>query len=530
MKWNILEADETSVIKKYDVGSLTGKILASSSLSDEQIRELVNPDFRLSTSRALCVQKACERILAAKKNGEKIFVGGDYDADGICSTAIMKRTLDLLGIPNGYYIPDRFKEGYGLSPVITEAAVKKGYSLIITVDNGVKAHDALAKARELKTDVIVTDHHTIEEAIDADIVVHPDYMEEEYSTLSGAGVALEISRNLIGDRPELTALAAVAAIGDVMPLWKETRRIVGSGIEILRQGRPQSVCALFRPNTKIDETAIAFQIVPKLNSVGRLNDTFSTNVLVEYLLADHPYTIQDFVPKLNAENDKRRALSKVMAMEAEQLVNDDPFQIIFSESFEEGICGLVAGRLASELHKPVLVMAESGDMIKGSARGVDGFNVFEFFSGFEELQAFGGHAMAAGITIRKEDLDTFRAHVQTKMESDPFEYEEPVRDAILIDADQLNIDDIMGLEILEPCPAELKETHFAVKNPVILAKTDYEKITKYRIANNTGGFEGLVFKSRELDLPEELSVVIGRPSLNVWRGKTTCQLDIEYAE
>lgn len=229
MDHELITVDEKEIVEKWNVGKLSGKLIAASNMDDALIYDLLSSDDHLSVSKADCVLKACARLIEAKNNHEKVFVGGDYDADGICSTAIMKRTLDVFGIENGYYIPDRFKEGYGLNAKTVELAYQKGYSVILTVDNGVKAHDALQKAKQLGMFVIVTDHHEIEEEVEADIVVHPDYMESEFSYLSGAGVALEISRNLIGtgsEFDELVALCSVALIGDVMPEWKETRKLI----------------------------------------------------------------------------------------------------------------------------------------------------------------------------------------------------------------------------------------------------------------------------------------------------------------
>ena len=191
---------------------------------------------------------------------------------------------DKLQIENGYYIPDRFKEGYGLSSHTVELAHAKGYSLIITVDNGVKAFDAIQKAKELGIDIIVTDHHQIDEEVPADIVVHPLYMEERFKYLSGAGVALELALNLIGENETHIALAAIALIGDVMPYWLETRIIIQKGIKLIQKGVLPSVSSLLRKDIEIDETAVAFQVVPKLNSIARMKDNSNVNTLVPFLL------------------------------------------------------------------------------------------------------------------------------------------------------------------------------------------------------------------------------------------------------
>ena len=183
MKYQILDINEQEIASKYHLSPLVAKVITKANLNDSQIQELLTHCDTLTKSNAKCVKEACKRILQAKDNHEKVFIGGDYDTDGICSTAIMKDVLDKLHIENGYYIPDRFKEGYGLSSHTVELAHAKGYSLIITVDNGVKAFDAIQKAKELGIDIIVTDHHQIDEEVPADIVVHPLYMEERFKYL-----------------------------------------------------------------------------------------------------------------------------------------------------------------------------------------------------------------------------------------------------------------------------------------------------------------------------------------------------------
>ncbi|MBQ9824755.1 MAG: DHH family phosphoesterase [Solobacterium sp.] len=526
MKRNILEADETAVNEKYHTGKLLGRLIAVSDLSDEQTASLLSCDSTLHTSSCECVRRCCDRIIQARNNHEKVFVGGDYDADGISATAIMKRTLDVLGIQNGYYIPDRFKEGYGLSPATVSMVKEKGYSLIITVDNGVKAHEALAKARELGLEVIVTDHHRIEEDIDADIVVHPDYMEPEYEYLCGAGVALEISRNLIGNRDELTAIAAVASIGDVMPLWKETRRIVLAGMEILRRRIPRSLDAMLRPGTPVSWTSIAFQIVPKLNSVGRMNDISNVNTLVPYLLSTDERVISTYAVQLDHVNEVRRELSEAQTKTAEKMVDDSDILLLYNESFHEGICGLIAGRIANSLQKPVLVFAKSGSLIKGSGRSVSGFDMFSFFSDFDEPCAFGGHEQAVGISVNAEDFERFCAHVKTKFAAENYTYEEPSLTAVSVKADEITMDEIMALSRAEPVPKELI-SNFALTDPVVLSVKETPKVTRYTLACASGPLEAVLFKRKGIVPPEEPSCMIGKLTLNRWRSNVTMTLEIE---
>ena len=528
MKWNPVEIDGTKFQEKYCVGKLTGKLLAASCFSDEKIKEILDTDTRLSTSQADCVQKACERIMQAREKKEKVFVGGDYDADGICSTAIMKKTLDVLGITNGYYIPDRFREGYGLSAKTVDLAHEKGYSLIITVDNGVRAHEALIRAKELGMDVIVTDHHEIAEEVEADLVVHPDYMEPEFRYLSGAGVVYEISVNLIGDQyPELLSLCAVALIGDVMPLYLETRKLVKRGLQLLSAGIPRSLSLLLYRHGDVNETDVAFSIVPKLNSIGRMNDTSNVNTLVPYLLCSDENALLSYSQALNAVNDERKRRSAMMSERAEELSDDSSFLVLKDASFEEGICGLVAGRIANSVHKPVLVLSENGEFLKGSGRSIPGFDLFSFLSPFEGKVAFGGHKAAVGITIRKDDYEEFVSYINTHITEYDLEREEETP-AVMIDPSDVTFDTVNDMNVLSPYPKDMFQPYFAFVNPQNVKVVKAGKTIRYILGTQERTIECVAFPSRNLPLVAKPEILIGTLTVNRFRGTIKIQMNLEY--
>ena len=524
------EFREKEISERFHTGVLLARLMTAASLSDDQITELMDPDMHLSDSEAPCINACCERILLAAKNKEKVFIGGDYDADGICSTAIMKKTLDRLGIVNGYYIPDRFREGYGLSEKTVRLAHEKGYSLIITVDNGIKAYEAVSCAKQLGMDVIITDHHRIDGLPEADLIVHPDYMEEQFAYLSGAGVALEISRKLIGPDESLTALAAAAAIGDVMPLWRETRKIVLNGLDSMKRGVPAPLCALLYTPGKADWTSVAFQIVPKLNSVGRMNDLSNVNTVVRYLLLNDRDEISRFASQLEHVNTVRKQLSASMTKEAEKMITGEPFEIIFKDTFHEGICGLAAGKLASSLHKPVLIMAEAEGMIKGSGRSIPGFDMFSFFSGFPELQAFGGHEQAVGLTIRKEDLESFTERILRRFSETVIEDVPDPQRLIPVRSDEITFENISSLEQIPLYPKEMNDILFELKDPVILSRYDTVKVTKLVVEAGDDTADVVIYASRGIRVPEEPKRICGRLSINRWRQSMRCQIDAESVE
>ncbi len=527
MKYNVIDVEATQLQKNYNIGILSAKLLEASHLEQERIDELFSEDNTLSTSHAQCVMDCCQRLLLAKERNEKVMIAGDYDADGICSTAIMKMTLNHLKIQNGYYIPDRMKEGYGLSANTVQLAYEKGYGLLITVDNGVKAHEAIQKANELGLDIIITDHHQIDEAIETANVVHPDYMEPEFQYLSGAGVALQIARNLIGNNDIQTALAAVALIADVMPLWKETRKIVKRGISILKQGKPRSLLYLLYPGSSVDMNAITFSIVPKLNSLGRMSDIANVNTMVTYLLSNNEEQMRKYAQQVDVVNNKRKEISATISDTAIKMIADEKFPILYKENFHEGVSGLVAGKLVSQLQRPVLVMAKSGDVIKGSGRSVPGFNIFDFFKDFDGLVAFGGHEQAVGISIDASQFEQFHQTAQKKMEKTGFTYTEPSLDAIRIQAEDVTFDNIADIGCLMPYPKQMIEPNFAIENMHVVERKESAKMVKYMIANATGGFEAVLYKSRNLPAPILPKRLVGKLSISRWRGRVSLQMILE---
>lgn len=526
MKWKIVTADGDAVCRQYPVGRLAGALLAAAGADSQQIQELLEEDMPLGTSQAECVLSACQRIQKAAANHEKVMIAGDYDCDGVCATAIMKDTLDRLGVVNGYYIPDRFREGYGLAAHTVELAKQKGYSLLITVDNGVKAHAALKCANALGLETIVTDHHQIEEEVETGLLVHPSKMEEDYCYLSGAGVALQISRNLLGTVELHTALAALAAVGDVMPLWKQTRRIVKAGFAAVNSGFAPSILPLLQ-GRQMDYESAGFQAVPRLNSVGRMNDLSNVNTLVPYLLCHDQGKISRYASQLETVNSTRRQLSEMMSAKAGKMLDDSPFYVLYDESFVEGICGLVAGRIANEYHRPVLVMASHEDLIKGSGRSVPGFNLFDFFaSGFEELTAFGGHEQAVGLALKKTDFESFRAKVEAKMAASGFAYQEAEETAVSFDPALLTLDELRQWKRLDPWPREFGQGLIAIAHPRVLKVLEGPKVTKILIASDAGPLEGIFFSYQKLVVPEHIGAIIAHPGIHTWHSTSSVQLQI----
>ncbi len=530
MSRNIVDIRELDLTGLEQLPKLIAGLFRFAGLQDEQIRELLYGREELATSTDACVQAAAQRIRLAAERGEKVFIGGDYDADGICATAIMKDTLDRMHITNGYYIPDRLKEGYGINTATVELAHRKGYQLIITVDNGVKAFAALQRAKDLGMDVILTDHHRMATAPAADILVHPDVMSEVYETLSGAGVALQISRNLLGNQDTHTALACIAAIGDVMPLWKETRVIVRQGLQILKKNGLPAVSALFRRDSARDVQAVAFEVVPKLNSLGRMSDIANVNTAVPFLLLRDPAAAARYAAQLETVNRRRRDLSAVMYEQASGMVQDEQIPVIYDDRFHEGICGLVAGRLAEEMQRPVLVLAEHGDELKGSGRSVPGFDLFAFFSAYERFTAFGGHEQAVGIGIRRDDLPDLKQMIMHQLGADVIVPQTGERSAIAVRPEDITFEELMFLESLQPLPKELSSVSFALQHPEITSVFRGRGVIRYSIGTGRDRLDAVAFTRQHLKDTDTPVLLTGRLSLNRWKGNITRQMELDDIE
>lgn len=453
---------------KFNLSKLASVVLASKQLNDQEIDDILKEPQLSNPYLAKNMDLVIQRLKQARENHEKVMVCGDYDCDGVCATAILVDALQKYGIQTGFYIPDRFKEGYGLHEQTVLAASQKGYSLLITVDNGVKAHDALKKAKALSLDVIVTDHHTIDEEIECNILLHPTLMDDTFSTLSGAGVALLISRALHGDIKEHIVLACVAAIGDVMCVLKETRAIIKLGIQYLQEGIMLPIQLLQDKKSSWTSQQIAFQVVPKLNAAGRLADRANVNNIVRYLLSRDILSLHNMAKQINDINQLRKDLSNQMVHRAKSLIHPEyRFQLLFDDCFHEGLNGIAAGKLSEELQLPVMVASMHQNEFKGSIRSIEGVDLRAFFQDCDFLKAYGGHEKAAGISFLCADKQKFQDYVNQKMINIEINSEKTYE--VIKGKDQyLNKKEIESLACLMPFGEGFQEPLFYFENMQVL--------------------------------------------------------------
>lgn len=514
--------------EKYGVSALVGEVLAFRQLEPWQIEQILYPEKQLHECRCEALDRMVLRILQAKEKQEKIFIGGDYDADGLCATTILKETLDELNIENGFYIPNRFTHGYGLHPDTVKMVKEKGYDLIMTVDNGVAAKEAIELAHQLGLEILITDHHTIQEELAWDGLLHPTLMPEAFHAMCGAGVALQLSRRLIKENRKHVILAMVATLADMMPLFNENRWIVRKGLQYLNEDRlPQLEALVERPIKRWDEKEVAFQIVPKLNAVGRLADIANPNNVVRYLLLKDISAIEEAAKQIKAINNQRKQMSEKMANQALAMLQEEDFCFIADEGFHEGLVGLIANKVMMAVNKPVAVFSIKQNSYKGSVRSSGIVNLIDFFAGLQPyLEVFGGHQAAAGIEIKKENYELFHQAVQKKMKQ--VKQTETKKDCICLSSDLCTIDSVRSLAALAPFGQGFEQPVFCIQNfDVVEAQVLKERYPKWRCRNESFDFEAISFTLQKSCVDQSVQSFTGLLQVNEFRGRKTLSILVE---
>lgn len=371
---------------------------------------------------------AVRRIEKAIENGERMVIYGDYDVDGVCGTVILLECLQLLGAKAEYYIPDRFSEGYGLNCEAVEKLAARGVQLLVTVDCGINSVQEIARAHELGLEVIVTDHHTPESVLpEAEVIVNPRLgAPDEMKELCGAGIAFKLVQKLGGrnvSEPQLNQwleLAALATVADIVPLLGENRILVKEGIKRIKHtGRPGLKALIQESNIKEEELQayhLGFILAPRINAAGRLK---YAGLAVDLLMTQEEGLVLQLARELCRLNEERRRIEQAVVEEAAACVdNMDETQkqgilMIDGESWHPGVIGIAASRLADQYGLPVVLVSWDGDMGRGSARSIPGFNLYEaLYACQDSLERFGGHAMAAGLSLHRSRLEYFRQRLQ----------------------------------------------------------------------------------------------------------------------
>jgi single-stranded-DNA-specific exonuclease len=429
--------DETAAVlaRELKISQAVARLLAIRGIdSPEVAQRFLHPSldhlhdpFELADMAA-----AVDRILAAIDRKERIVVHGDYDCDGITSTVILRRALEMFGATVVHFIPDRLKDGYGLQPEIFDRLHADAVRLVISVDCGIRAIEAARRARALNIDLIITDHHEPDaELPDAIAVINPKRHDCGYpdKNLAGVGVALKLVQALCRklDRgrlmPAFVKVAAIGTLADVVPLVGENRVIAKLGLEMLSQGPHRvglrallDVAGL--TGKPIDGGHVAFQIAPRMNAAGRMS---SPDIAARLLLAADETMADEALElarQLDAENIKRQAEELAIFGSARKVVETDPvvgsraILVVAGDLWHRGVIGIVASKLVEVFHRPVIVISIDGDLAHGSCRSIRGFDVLRALEqNAAHLTRFGGHKQAAGLTLPSANVNRFRAAV-----------------------------------------------------------------------------------------------------------------------
>ncbi len=431
------ERERDRLVEALGVSPIVAHLLVNRGVRDvEAARGFLAPDLSGLHDPGLLpdIEKAVRRLRQAIAGGERILVYGDYDADGVTAVSLLLQFLRLLGVEAPHYIPNRVEEGYGLHAEAVRAAAADGVKLIVTVDCGVSGAAEVELARELGIDVIVTDHHEPPRTVPrAAAVVNPKLTGSLYPfrDLSGVGVAFKfawaIAQSFSSGRRvdeafrrfllDAIGLVAVGTVADVVPLVGENRIFAIYGLHALRRSAHPGIAALVRqasvgerPLTPRD---ISFGIGPRLNAAGRLAEA---GLCVELLTSDSPERAAAIARDLEAKNRERQRIQSSILEDARRRlaeVGDWATRraiVLADEGWHAGIVGIVAAKLAEEFSRPTVLLALDGDTARGSARSVPHFNLFQAIEACEEaLLGYGGHSQAAGLRVRRDALDRFRA-------------------------------------------------------------------------------------------------------------------------
>lgn len=372
------------------------------------------------------METAALRVQQAIEDGECIAVFGDYDADGVTATALLTKYLRSKGAQVLPYIPQREGEGYGMNEAAVRTLHEKGAGLLITVDNGIAGEKEVKVARDLTMDVIVTDHHRVQGALPPALaVIDPQREDEEspYRDFAGVGLAYELCcavESAWSDPEEtlsfLLDLAAVGTVGDVVPLTGENRQLVKKGIRRLRDGPCEGLRALLKAagagDRAVSARDLAFTVVPRLNAVGRMG---SPKQALRLLLCEEEEEADTIAQSVNTENDHRRSVEADVLQQAMEKLQKEPRRlldrvlVVEGENWHPGVIGIVAARLTETFGKPSVVITIEGDKARGSGRSVEGFSLFEAVKACAPvLTRFGGHPMAAGLSVEPGKIPAFR--------------------------------------------------------------------------------------------------------------------------
>ena len=552
-RWLLEKADHDFIQKlehELQLSPLVATVLINRGVqSVDEARSFLFPDRCFYDPFLLTdMDKCVKRIQKAIDHKERIVIYGDYDADGVTATVVLMTVLQKLGADVEYYIPNRFTEGYGPNEEAFRKLKNEGFDLVITVDNGISGIHEAHVAREIGLDLIITDHHEPgEELPEAIAIVHPNHPDSEYpfKELAGVGVAYKVATALLGEQPEeLLPFVAIGTVADLVPLRDENRLLVKKGIEALKMTDWPGLVALMNEadiqQLNIDEFTIGFGLGPRINAAGRLE---SADTAVELFLETDGKIIQELAKKIDALNRKRQAIVDEITEEAVEHVkkldlDHNPVIVVGKEGWHPGVIGIVASRLVERYYRPTIVLSyeEETGLAKGSARSIEGFNMYQHLSRCKDLLThFGGHPMAAGLTLPIVEVPHLylRLNNQAREELTKEDLLPVTRLDGIFSLDEITLEAIEQLETLAP---------FGIGNPrpKILIKDIYfsgmkrvgadKSHLKFTITDHSQSLDGIAFGFGHYEdhiSPLSRASAVGEVEINEWNQMRKPQLVLQ---
>ncbi|MGI8316033.1 single-stranded-DNA-specific exonuclease RecJ [Halobacillus mangrovi] len=549
MKWKFTYTDQMEKIQSIKgLTPLTQQLLMKREIvSDDAVRRFLNPSIDDLHDPFLMedMAKAVDRLRQAIENEESILVFGDYDADGVSSTTVMVEALREAGADCDFYIPNRFTEGYGPNEDAFRFAYDSGYSIIITVDTGIAAMNEADLAKQLGIDLIITDHHEVQEVLpDAYAIIHPKTSSQyPFQELAGVGVAFKFAEALLGRFPkDLLDLVVIGTIADLVPLKGENRILAAIGLQAISHSKRPGVLALKEVcgiEGEITEETIGFTIGPRLNAVGRLQDATPA---VDLLLSSNVEEALEIAKYINQLNQERQKIVSEIAKQADEMLaerSDDLENVIVvaKEGWNPGVLGIVASKLVRQYDRPAIVLgidSEKGEA-KGSARSIDAFDLFtNCMEVRERFMHFGGHAQAAGMTLSIDQIDSLRSDLnelaEQKLSED--DYQQVLDIEMTVDLEDISLKQIEEVNQLRPFGMGNPKPLFHVrKEPkevrLIGSKKNH---LKFQFQAESSRVDGLAFGMGELYpqiSPSDKLDIVGELSINEWNGRKNLQIMIQ---
>lgn len=551
-KWEFYQTDEIlveKIEKKFGVGRLVATVLANRGITEEkEIKTFLEPTREDFYDPYLLpdMRKAVDRIMQAIKKQEKILIYGDYDVDGITSITVLKKFLEERGLEVGYHVPNRLEEGYGLNKEAIDEIVNQGYHLMITVDCGISGIEEIQYANSLGIETIVTDHHEpLEELPKAIAVIDPKIKTSEYpfNQLAGVGVVFKfiqaISMELNLEQKEYLKyldLVCVGTISDIVSLRDENRVIAKLGLKLIEVTKNIGLRSLIQASgyKTLDANTISFGIAPRVNACGRMGYEIEA---LELFLSNNMNRVMELTRNLNEYNKTRQETEKRIFAEALEKMEEEkenPVIVLGAEGWHHGVIGIVASKITEMYYKPSILLCFEDGIAKGSGRSVQGFDLHEALCKCNEnLERFGGHEMAVGLTLEKEKFDVFKQQLEEYAKACHIETLTPI---IKIDSEVTNKDismeTVKQLKLLEPFGEGNKMPLFVYKNLKIdsiraLTEGKHLKLTlkSDNIMINAIGFN-LGYLANEYRIGDKIDIV-GALEINSFNGMESIQMNIK---